>query len=99
MSDLKKRLPATNPGSRAGIKLGPRAPAPVPSDAVWITSRQLLSRYGGRSDMWLWRKLRDDPDFPRPRYHGHLKMFNVAALDDYEKKLTTESPVKKKATA
>jgi hypothetical protein len=82
-------------GSRAGVKLGPRAPAPIPPDARWITSKQLRAYFGGLSDMWVVRKIRDDPDFPRPRYNGHMKFFSVAEIEAYEKKLATQSPTKK----
>jgi hypothetical protein len=88
--------PTKEPGGKAGTKLGLRQPKPIPVDAVWITSKQLRARYGNLSEMWLWRKLRDDADFPQPRYNGHLKLFSVAALDAYDKKMATESPVKKK---
>jgi hypothetical protein len=82
-------------GSRAGIKLGPRQIKPVPADARWLSGKQVRDRYGGKSEMWLFRKLRDDPDFPRPRYSGHLKIFSVDQLDEYERNLATVSPAKK----
>jgi len=71
-------------GQGSGYKLGPRKPAPIPADAVWLTSNQVRDRYGGRSQMWLHRKLRN-PDFPKPRYDGRLRLFSVAALDAYDR--------------
>src|SRR5215208_6854186 len=54
------------PRSGKGYKLGPHAPNPAPADAKWITSNQCCDRYGGRSQMWLWRKVKFDPAFPKP---------------------------------
>src|ERR1700676_4488779 len=73
-----------------GYKLGPRTPRPLPPDAKWATSLQVRARYGGTSDMWLYRKLQHDPDFPRPSYNGPLKMFSVAELEAYDKKLLSK---------
>jgi hypothetical protein len=61
------------------------APVPIPPDAVWISAKQLLARYGGRSEMWLNRKLKMDKDFPRPGYSGRLRFFRIDELEKYEK--------------
>jgi predicted DNA-binding transcriptional regulator AlpA len=60
---------------------------PIPPDAVWISAKQVCQRYGGRSHMWLDRKLRNNPDFPRPVYDGRIRIFRVAELDDYDRAL------------
>ncbi len=71
-----------------GYIRGPRVLKPLPDGAVWMTTPQLLRRYGGRSAMWLWRKLRDDPDFPKPIYMGPKnRMFSVAECDAYDRNL------------
>jgi predicted DNA-binding transcriptional regulator AlpA len=36
------------------------------SDDYFLTAVQVRQRYGNASDMWLWRRLRDDSNFPRP---------------------------------
>ena len=36
----------------------------------YSTGPQVRKRYGGRSAMWLWRKLKYDPRFPRPLDDG-----------------------------
>ena len=37
---------------------------------TYLNAPQLKHRYGGRSDMWIWRRLVDDPDFPKPFVMG-----------------------------
>ena len=64
-----------------GYRLGVRAIKPIPPDALWMTSTQVCRRYGGKSYMWLWRKVRYDPDFPKPRYDGRLQHFSVPEFD------------------
>jgi hypothetical protein len=78
------------PREGGGYKLGPRRPKPLPPDAVWATSLQVRARYGGTSDMWLYRKLKNDPDFPKPSYDGPLMMFSVAELEAYDRKLLSK---------
>jgi hypothetical protein len=73
-------------GKGSGYTLGPRKPAPIPASALWLTSNQVRDRYGGRSQMWLYRKLLD-PDFPKPRYDGRLRLYPVGALDAYDQKV------------
>jgi hypothetical protein len=57
-----------------------------PAGAVWISARQVLDRFGGRSEMWLVRKLKMDKDFPRPAYSGRLRFFRLDELEQYEKR-------------
>jgi predicted DNA-binding transcriptional regulator AlpA len=73
-----------------GYKLGPRKPPPIPDDALWLSSVQVCNRYGGRSQMWLWRHVNDDEDFPKPSYSGRLMMFRVSELDAYDRKLISK---------
>ena len=54
----------------------------------YLTAAQVRDRYGGKSAMWLWRKLRDDPKFPRPlEISRNVRLFSVAELDRYEDEL------------
>ena len=58
----------------------------------YSTATQVRERYGNRSAMWLWRKLRDDPRFPRPLDMGrNLKLFDDAELDAYDLALRAAS--------
>jgi hypothetical protein len=70
-----------------GYRLGPREAKPIPAAARWITGVQVRARYGGRSNMWLWRKVHNDPNFPKPSYDGRLQIFQVADLDEYDRLL------------
>ncbi len=62
-----------------------REPAPVPATARFISAPQTCDRYGGRSHMWLERKLQKEPKFPRPKYFGRLRFFDIQELEDYER--------------
>jgi hypothetical protein len=64
--------------------LGPRKAVPIPSDAKWISAKQVCTRYGGRSLMWLVRKVKSDPDFPKPTYFGPLRYWKPVDLDVYD---------------
>jgi hypothetical protein len=89
-SPKSKPTPTKTPppkGSGAGYKLGPRAAKPIPVDAKWMTSNQLRARYGNRSHMWLYRNLRNNPEFPQPSFQGRLMMFSVKEFDEYDRKL------------
>ena len=57
----------------------------------YSTGPQVRKRYGGRSAMWLWRKLKYDPRFPRPLAMGpNLRLFNDAELDSYDDTLRAD---------
>ena len=52
---------------------------------VYLTARQVCSRYGGISDMTLWRWLRDpDLNFPPPLLIQGRRYFSEASLDDFD---------------
>jgi predicted DNA-binding transcriptional regulator AlpA len=65
---------------------GRRKPPAVPDGAVFISAPQVCQRYGGRSHMWLERLLRNDPEFPRPKYFGRLRFFEIEELEAYERR-------------
>lgn len=50
----------------------------------YSTAPQVLERYGGRSAMWLWRKLRFDPNFPRPVVIAGRRYFDEQELDAFD---------------
>ena len=98
---MKSKSPAQPPYSPAqhlkpyrrkgkGYKLGPREGKPIPPNALWINGKQVCERYGGRSAMWLWRKVRRDPKFPKPRFDGRVQLFSVAEFDAYDRALISE---------
>ena len=51
----------------------------------FLTSRQARRRYGGISDMTLWRWLRDKKmGFPKPRYINNRRYWDEDNLDEYD---------------
>jgi hypothetical protein len=87
MTTLPPRQSWTNPDGR----LGAHSPVPVPHDAVWVSARQTRDRFGGRSAMWLHRKIKSDATFPRPKYFGRLQFFRVAELDAWAEAQATQN--------
>jgi predicted DNA-binding transcriptional regulator AlpA len=57
---------------------------PNASDDVLLTAPKVCKRYGGRSDMWLWRQLRNDPDFPKPLLINGRRYWWLSRLRRYE---------------
>jgi predicted DNA-binding transcriptional regulator AlpA len=54
---------------------------------VYLTAAQLRERYGGVSHMWIERRLKSDPAFPRPKKFGGsaLRMFALDEIEAYER--------------
>lgn len=50
-----------------------------------IRTSQLRARYGGVSHMWVERRLKDDPTFPRPLYIARNRFWRLADLVDWER--------------
>jgi predicted DNA-binding transcriptional regulator AlpA len=51
----------------------------------YVTSRQLKERYGGVSDMTLWRWLRDESlNFPKPLVINGRRLWRLPALEAWE---------------
>jgi predicted DNA-binding transcriptional regulator AlpA len=51
---------------------------------IYLTVPQLRQRFGGKSDMWLWRLLREEPKFPRPVVIRHQRYFRLSELLAFE---------------
>lgn len=51
----------------------------------FINTRQLRKRYGDVSHMWVERRKKDDPTFPKPVYFGTRRYWNVRALEVWER--------------
>jgi len=62
-------------------------------DDEFLTARQLRKRYGNRSHMWVERRLKDDPGFPRPYYFGRMRFFRLSELEAYECRQVTRRQV------
>ena len=50
----------------------------------WLNSAAVRARYGGASDMWLWRRLHDASGFPKPMVINKRRYFDEAALDAWD---------------
>ena len=60
-------------------------------DRQYLTSKQVRARYGGISDMSLWRWLNDQSGFPRPmRIHGR-RYWLLAKLESWEAQRNQEA--------
>lgn len=73
-----------------GYKTGPHEIKPIPQDALWLTSKQVRNRYGGKSEMWLWNMVKNDPHFPKPAYQGRMQIYSVQELDEYDRLLISK---------
>ena len=63
------------------------------ADEVFLPARSVRQRYGGKSDMWLWRLLRDDPGFCRPTYIRGQRYWRLSALVDWERSCASTTEV------
>ena len=55
-------------------------------DKQFIGIRAVRQRYGGRSHMWIERKLANDPTFPKPHtFGGRLRLWAVDELEKWER--------------
>jgi hypothetical protein len=65
---------------------------PLDSD-VYLDACAVRRRYGGRSDMALWRWARDpDLGFPSPIYIGKYRYWKLADLIAWERTRPTRNP-------
>jgi hypothetical protein len=50
-----------------------------------LTAAQVKRRYGGVSDLWLWRRLRDESGFPKPIFICRRRFWRLSALIAWER--------------
>jgi hypothetical protein len=62
-----------------------------PADDVLMTSAQLQRRWGSCSAMFIWRRLRDDLDMPRPLLMRGRRYWYLSHIVQYEAKLMARS--------
>ena len=53
--------------------------------AEFVPARAVRQRYGNVSHMWIERRLKDDPSFPRPIYFGRLRFWRIEDLREWER--------------
>jgi len=51
---------------------------------IYLTAPQVRQRFGGKSDMWLWRMIRGEPRFPRPVVIRNQRYFRLSELVAFE---------------
>jgi hypothetical protein len=64
-----------------------------PASDRLLTSAQLKHRWGGCSDMKLYRRLKDDPNMPKPLDMHGRRLWYLSAVIHYER-LLAERPAK-----
>jgi predicted DNA-binding transcriptional regulator AlpA len=68
---------------RRGTRYGD--PPARDGDDYFLTAVQVRQRYGNASDMWLWRRLRDDSNFPRPIEISRRRYWKLSELIAWER--------------
>jgi predicted DNA-binding transcriptional regulator AlpA len=59
---------------------------------VYLTAIQLRTRYGGVSDMWLWRRVNDrSTGFPQPKYFGRRRFWELSDIETWERQAAAAS--------
>jgi hypothetical protein len=58
---------------------------------IYLTAPQVRQRFGGKSDMWLWRLRREEPNFPRPVVIRNQRYFRLSELVAFENASKTEA--------
>ncbi|WP_127143186.1 helix-turn-helix transcriptional regulator [Pelagibacterium montanilacus] len=62
------------------------------SDNRYLTATEVRARFGGISDMTLWRWLEDDSlNFPRPMKVRNRRLFKEQDIIDWEARRTVEA--------
>jgi predicted DNA-binding transcriptional regulator AlpA len=57
---------------------------PVAQSDVYLKTKQVRVRYGGASHMFIERRLKNDPAFPRPVYMGRIRFWKLSELERWE---------------
>jgi predicted DNA-binding transcriptional regulator AlpA len=60
-------------------------PAQTDDKGDFLSSAHVRKRYGDRSQMWIVRRLKDDPTFPKPVFIGRLRFWRLADLIEWER--------------
>jgi predicted DNA-binding transcriptional regulator AlpA len=55
------------------------------ADDRYLSAKQVRARYADASDMWLWRRLNDDSDFPKPLEICGRRFWKLSGLIAWER--------------
>jgi predicted DNA-binding transcriptional regulator AlpA len=59
-------------------------------NSEFLTSGQVMARYGGVSHMWIVRRMKTD-GFPRPTYFGRLRFWRRTEVEAWEDSKATKA--------
>lgn len=60
---------------------------------TYLTALQVRQRYGGRSDMWLFRLLKNDQKFPKPMKISKQRYWQLTDLQKWEEAHRSQAEV------
>ena len=63
------------------------------TNRLFIGMAKLRKRWGGCSHMFIERKLKNDPTFPRPYHPGRRRLFALDEVEEYERRSVTKKEV------
>jgi predicted DNA-binding transcriptional regulator AlpA len=66
-------------------------PTPAEEGETYVGIKQVRSRYGNCSDMWVWRRLRDESGFPKPIDISGRRFWKLSELIAWERKRAVEA--------
>lgn len=53
----------------------------------FLRAADVRARYGGVSDMWIWRRINaSESNFPKPTYFGRNRFWKLSELEDWERR-------------
>ena len=68
------------------------------TNETFLSANQVRHRYGGRSHMWIERRLADpESGFPRPTKFGRLRFWKLAEIEAWERAQATKQAKTKNA--
>lgn len=53
-------------------------------DETYLPSKAVRQRYGGVSEMWIWRRSKDNSGFPKPIVIARRKLWALSELVQWE---------------
>ena len=66
-------------------------PTTAEAETYYLGAKQVRRRYGDVSDMWIWRRLKDDSGFPRPIDISGRRFWKLDELIAWERRRAAEA--------
>jgi predicted DNA-binding transcriptional regulator AlpA len=71
-----------------------RSPYPAAEENDrFLNSKQVRARYADASDMWLWRRLNDESNFPKPLHIENRRFWKLSELVAWERHRAADGKV------